>query len=481
MCARDHKCYRFQNQPVTAHRQLWRRCIYVLSALGLLALGKAQLVENTAAVQRPDAVLVNISGRQRMLSQRINSVAHETVRALRLHQKEQAIKWHSELIDTVAEFKTYHHAVSSRSYEYGFSGEHTNDVQRRFQEISSDFEYVVLLAEDLLFRTKNSFKTKTFDEHLDNDLQELTLSCDKYLGKMNMIVKGIESHASDNLEQTRLVAWYGLLGTVILLLIEAFFVLRPVVREVQNNHEDMSEMNQTLQNALEETDTINVWLRESVDLNNAIFETAADGLLLLDHDLRLLRANQKAKEMLGLDFSGKRQINICDLFWETNGVENWSEFEEMITSSTNHFICNSQPVKLKRGDSDSFHAELSLSRVGESKAHHFTAIIRDTTEREMLQSQLRQSEKMASIGRLSASVAHEINSPMQCISLNIQYISTALDGLLNDKEEYLDKSVKLPPQLESIRNEHRAPMTNEEQRSVLQTVSTAIDGRFQRI
>ena len=475
MRERDRNCYRFKTLSSKSPRKLWRRCLYVLTAIGLLALGKAYLVENTAAKQKPDAVLVNISGRQRMLSQRINSLAHETARALRLKEEEEAINWHSELIDTLAEFKTYHHAVSSRSYEYGFSGEHTQFVQSKFQEISSDFEHVVLLTEDLLKRTSASFETGTFDGHLDDDLRELTPSCYSYLEKMNVIVQLIENNARVNLEQTRLAAWYGLFGTVVLLLIEAFLVLRPAVRHVQIQHEDLLEMNQTLQNALEETDTINAWLREAVDLNDAIFETAADGLLLLDQDLSVIRANARASEMLEIDFNGDSQITICDLLWESNGVENWNAFEELITSSSDHFICNSQPVKLKRGDSDSFHAELSLSRVGKSNSNHFTAIIRDTTERDMLQGQLRQSEKMASVGRLSASVAHEINSPMQCIALNVQYISTTIDGLLLTKRECLDDSPEMTPLLKSARNNPSVKPTNTELDRVLETVSTALE------
>jgi PAS domain S-box-containing protein len=51
----------------------------------------------------------------------------------------------------------------------------------------------------------------------------------------------------------------------------------------------------------------------------------------------------------------------------------------------------------------------------------FSAIIRDTTARKKAEKALLQSEKLASVGRLASSIAHEINNPLQSVT-NLLYI-----------------------------------------------------------
>lgn len=53
-------------------------------------------------------------------------------------------------------------------------------------------------------------------------------------------------------------------------------------------------------------------------------------------------------------------------------------------------------------------------------------LTREMKRRHRIQSQLVESERLASIGRLAASVAHEINNPLTYISANVQYAADAL-------------------------------------------------------
>lgn len=62
------------------------------------------------------------------------------------------------------------------------------------------------------------------------------------------------------------------------------------------------------------------------------------------------------------------------------------------------------------------------------------ALQREIDERKQLESQLVQSEKLASLGQLAAGVAHEINNPIGFISSNLG----ALDGYFKQLQDMLD-------------------------------------------
>ena len=57
-----------------------------------------------------------------------------------------------------------------------------------------------------------------------------------------------------------------------------------------------------------------------------------------------------------------------------------------------------------------------------NKRTGFRGIARDISERKNLENQLKQSQKMESIGQLAAGIAHEINTPIQYIGDNVRFL-----------------------------------------------------------
>jgi PAS domain S-box-containing protein len=111
-----------------------------------------------------------------------------------------------------------------------------------------------------------------------------------------------------------------------------------------------------------------------------------------------------------------------------------------------------RPVEMegRKQDGTVFPVELALSVIdvglapGSGSQVQFLAAIRDLTERNRIRAVLVQNEKLASIGLLSAGVAHEINNPLAFVANNLAVLERDSKGLL----EMLNRYDALLPQLQ---------------------------------
>ena len=87
-------------------------------------------------------------------------------------------------------------------------------------------------------------------------------------------------------------------------------------------------------------------------------------------------------------------------------------------------------LKNYRKDGSFFWNELSLSPIQnrEGVVTHFVGIQTDVTARVEFEAALRESEKLAAVGRLASSIAHEINNPLESV-MNLLYLAQKTDDL----------------------------------------------------
>jgi len=82
-----------------------------------------------------------------------------------------------------------------------------------------------------------------------------------------------------------------------------------------------------------------------------------------------------------------------------------------------------------RRDGTEFPGGATFTQWSSSKGTFYTVFLRDASERQLLEVQLAQAQKLESIGQLAAGVAHEINTPIQYVGDNTRFLEESFRNL----------------------------------------------------
>ncbi len=142
---------------------------------------------------------------------------------------------------------------------------------------------------------------------------------------------------------------------------------------------------------------------------NSIVSAIGGGLVLIDRQGKIQWANQMIKDMAGIDLTGLSCEDIC-FDCQITGSYAKDELETIVVSNLfnqkdKYFQITTAPVKGEDGE-----------------LHGYIRLIQDVTEMKKMEEQMSNSEKLASIGRLAAGIAHEIGNPLTSIFSFVQIL-----------------------------------------------------------
>ena len=181
-------------------------------------------------------------------------------------------------------------------------------------------------------------------------------------------------------------------------------------QSLQTAHRKLVYLNQNLEHMVDERTRA---LTQSEHKYRRIFEVSKDMILVCRTDGQIVDLNPAGQKMLGLQ---PRQAvgNGLRLQEYLADGDHWRAIIKAI--ETQGFI-SSFEVDLKTAQNRQIKALVSgsLDEGTEEIADTIHFLVKDIEQRRLMERQMAQAEKLASIGQLSAGVAHEINNPLGII------------------------------------------------------------------
>jgi PAS domain S-box-containing protein len=154
----------------------------------------------------------------------------------------------------------------------------------------------------------------------------------------------------------------------------------------------------------------NETLREREELSRALIDSAADAVVLITDGI-ITEANPRAVDLFGAKERGLLGLSPTALInaeqqQGKDGLGLWNEYTTAAHAGHTQHLALSM---CRRADGI-FDAEIGLAKVNLPGATRLLAVIRDVTARNVMEQQMRQGQKLESLGQLAGGIAHDFNN-----------------------------------------------------------------------
>ncbi|MEO0429503.1 MAG: ATP-binding protein [Pseudomonadota bacterium] len=168
-------------------------------------------------------------------------------------------------------------------------------------------------------------------------------------------------------------------------------------------------------------------LREAHGLLSEMMSVAPNGILLCSEDLLITKANANGAKLLGCQLDAIAGRSLTEFTPELAITLDLADDGEFSVDCCDARTAAGTPIQIE------VHGYCGKIR----DRRRFMLLIRDITARlekerhqQLIEKQLQEARRLEAIGTLSAGIAHEINTPIQYVSDNIEFLRDAIEQIV---------------------------------------------------
>jgi PAS domain S-box-containing protein len=170
------------------------------------------------------------------------------------------------------------------------------------------------------------------------------------------------------------------------------------------------------------TETTEFKRAEELRRYKELLDNVAEGVFIVTRKGRFIEFNDRVLEATGYTNQELSDLNIADLL----ASDQIAFMEKMMKQVSKEKEARFE-LEIKTKDGMRIPNEINCRFVTFLGEPCFLCVARDITQTKLLQNQLIRSERLAATGQLAASIAHEINSPLQGITALLNVIQTSYE------------------------------------------------------
>ncbi|NIA06137.1 MAG: response regulator [Actinobacteria bacterium] len=221
-------------------RKLTLRYLIALSLIALLSISAYTLVRLAVYRQASDAPVINLSGRQRMLSQKIAKEA-----LLLAQSQDMKMRQHhrQSLSASVSSWTQVHNGLQYGNKELQLPGNNSPEIQDLFARIEPYYQTIRKAVNGILALEPGELIQISPRSPL---VQEIVKASPLYLKWMDQAVFQYDKEAQGRVDTLNYMGSYTLPAVLLLLLLEGLFIFRPMVNRVKTTYEKLQQVNEEL-------------------------------------------------------------------------------------------------------------------------------------------------------------------------------------------------------------------------------------------
>lgn len=156
---------------------------------------------------------------------------------------------------------------------------------------------------------------------------------------------------------------------------------------------------------------------------HAVLDAAVDAVFVIDHSGQIRMVNAAAEDLFGWSAEEMKGRDVSMLMPEPDRSAHAGYITRFLHTGKPRVIGTGRDVQAQRRDGSCFPVRLSVGQVAGSDPPFFIGFIHDLSRRHReaedasrLNQRLMQVTRMATLGEMSAGIAHEVNQPLTAIT-----------------------------------------------------------------